>query len=136
MMLVVPVPVLDAQDELFTGIVPAPLPPMLSETFAVYCDGSCNAGFGIAAGWSFQGMYFADRASLAGPFQGSEASELLGIVGALAHVLSLGIVFTDLTLRVDSQNAIDHVFHCKEPSTPAGRLLYPAILLARLLVSR
>jgi hypothetical protein len=131
-----PVLVLDAQDELFTGIVPAPLPPMLSDEFAVYCDGSCNAGLGIAAGWSFQGKYFADRASLAGAFQGSEASELLGIVGALALVLHLGICFTDLTLRIDSQRAFEHVFHGKEPSTHAGSQLYPAISLARFLVNR
>jgi hypothetical protein len=129
------VPVLVEQDELFTGIV-HPLPPTLSEKLAVYCGGSCNAGLGIAAGWSFQGMNFADRASVAGSFRGSEASELLGIVGALALVLHLRIAFTDLTVHIDSQRVLDHVFQGNEPVTQAGKDLYPAIKLARSLMQR
>ena len=130
-----PLPVCELQQELFTGIVPPPPPPVLSDEYAVYCDGSCNARLGIAAGWSFQKLYFADRASLSGTFQGSEASELLGIVGALAYILSLRITFIDLTVCTDSQRAYDHVFECQEPSSIAGRKLYPAIRLARALIS-
>ena len=98
---------------------------------AVTSDGSCNAGDGIAGAWVFLSKYTSDRASLACRCNGSEASELLGIVGAIAHATSLKHLFSSITFLSDSANALAHVFDDKAPVQQSGRDLLPGIRLAQ-----
>jgi ribonuclease HI len=132
----VDVPVLALQDCEYTGILPhCPVSRGLG-TCSLYSDGSCNSSMGIAAGWLFLGMYFTGRASLAGGWTGSEAAEILGIVGALSAAYLLSDDFSEVVFCVDSKNAISHVFQMVDPSGMDGKDLWPIITLARMLVQR
>ena len=77
----------------------------------VYTCGSWNYLQGIAAAWVFSGVHMHEMASLAGFHQHQEASELLGIVGALTHMLSNRFHnFDTLVFKTNCQIAEDHVF--------------------------
>ncbi len=102
----------------------------------LYVDGSCNDRQGIVGGWVFVGQYLSGRASVAGAFTGSEASELLSIVGGVAHAAQVARNFAEIVCCVDSQNAYDHVFERKAPVCMDGKDLGPGITLARMLVDR
>ena len=84
----------------------------------------------------FVGQYLSGRASVAGPFTGSEASELLGIVGGLAHGLQHAQNISQIVFCLDSQNSLDHVFRRIAPVHEDGRQLWPGISLARMLADR
>ena len=103
---------------------------------AVYSDGACNSGQGIAGGWLFEGLYLSGRASLASQFTGAEASELLGIVGALLGAFDMAPYYNEIVCCIDSQNAVDHVFGYKQPVYTDGWDLMPAIQLCRMLFTR
>ena len=76
------------------------------------------------------------RASLALPgMTGAESSELLGIVLGLWVCYQSRYVHSRFVLLVDSADAINHVFERQDPTGEDGWDLYPAIMLARVLVS-
>jgi ribonuclease HI len=111
-------------------------------TCLIYHDGSTDASYGIAGGWTFcrfggvAGKHAVDSASIACACNGSEASELLGIIGALHRAILLGSYFQEYVFCGDSQVALDHVFAQKDPVSKAGRDNWPAIKLARVLLQR
>ena len=113
----------------------APLPCDVG-CIRVYVDGSADDRRGIAAGCVASGVGLSTRASLALPgMTGAEASELLGITLGLLVCYQSRRMHSRYVLLVDSANARDHVFLKQDPSKADGWHLWPAILLARNLVS-
>ena len=120
--------------------VAAPLPLTDQECICVHVYGSADDGRGIAAACHSSALRDNLCASLALPgMTGSECSALLGIVLGLwvcyhsrQHT---GYRCSRFVLKVDCQNAITHVFQNVDPTSADGWHLYPAILLARELVS-
>ena len=102
----------------------------------LYVDGSCNHGEGIAAAKVFGTRYRSNRASLALRMTGSETADILRMVGGMCMIAEHRDEYGSFVLRIDSQNAIDHIFERIDPSTPAGRDLWPGIKLARALYDR
>ena len=104
----------------------------------VYTDGSqnhLNGEAGVAAGWMAGGADGTGRASLAGPYKGSEVGEIMGICGGLAKLYFIrGGTFSVAVFWCDSANAIAHVFEQQSPTWQSGYDLYPGIHLARRLV--
>lgn len=82
----------------------------------VYSDGSSDTSTGraFAGGWVFSGTHISGFASLYVRISGSEASELLGIVGAL-HAALVSPLASEYVFLVDSERALDHVFRQREP---------------------
>ena len=111
------------------------LPPS-ARCIQVYVDGSCDQSNGIAGAWKFGCGFVSDRASLASSMNGSEASELLGIVGGMMSIYWHREEYDFCILRVDSRNAIEHVFRDLTPASDDGRDLLPGIFLARDLVRK
>jgi hypothetical protein len=113
----------------------------------VFTDGSAQpelaneTGQGIAAGWIAGHANATDRASLYGVFAGAEVAELLGIIGVLQYLWhKWGVdgeaLYNVIVIRIDSKNAIQHVFRREPPLYEEGRYLLPAISLAAYLVKR
>ena len=132
----VEVPTLTLQKELYVNesahaVLAAEIP--VHSTYQVYVDGSCNHFQGIAAGWIFAGKYLSGRASLAGYFTGSMASELLGICGGLAAATTLANDQVSFVFYIDAQGALDQVFGGAEPGRD-GLHNVPALKLARMLL--
>ena len=76
------------------------------------------------------------RASLALPgITGAEASELLGITLGLWVCCLSRRMHSRFVILVDSANARNHVFLRQDPTNADGWHLWPAIMLARKLVS-
>ena len=76
------------------------------------------------------------RASLALPgMTGAESSELLGIVLGLWVCYQSRRMHSRFVLLVDSANGLKHVFQDQDPTDTDGWDLWPAIALARNLVS-
>ena len=120
--------------------VAAPLPPTDQDCIFVHVYGSADDGRGIAAACHSSALRDNLCASLALPgMTGSECSALLGIVLGLwvcyHSRLHTGYQRSRFVLMVDCQNAITHVFQNVDPTNADGWHLYPAILLARELVS-
>ena len=111
-------------------------------TCLIYHDGSTDACHGIAGGWTFcriggvTGNHAVESASIACACNGSEASELLALIGALHRAILLGSYFHEYVFCGDSQVALDHVFAQKDPASKAGRDNWPGIKLARVLLQR
>ena len=102
----------------------------------VFVDGSTDDRQGIAAGSLIAGLCSASRASLALPgMTGAESSELLGIVLGLWVCCQSCRMHSRFVLLVDSANGLKHVFQDQAPSDADGWDLWPAIVLARKLVS-
>ena len=77
-----------------------------------------------------------NRASLALPgIPGAEASKLLGITLGLLGCFQSRRMLSRFVLLVDNDNAIKRVFLKHDPTEADGWDLWPAILLARRLVS-
>ena len=98
-------------------------------------------GQGIAAGWLVGHNAATDRVSIAGYFTGAEASELLGIICLLQYLWHKWTVdgealYNAIVIRIDSKNAMHHVFRREPPLYEDGRYLLPAISLAMYLVKR
>ena len=79
------------------------------------------------------GKYLSGRASLAGYFTGSMASELLGICGGLAAATTLANDQVSFVFYIDGQGALDQVFGGAEPGRD-GLHNVPALKLARMLL--
>lgn len=92
----------------------------------VYSDGSSDSttGRAFAGGWVFSGMHISGFASMYAHMSGSEASELLGIVGAL-HAVLVSPLASEYVFLVDSERALDHVFRQREPLSKVQYLLRP-----------
>ena len=102
----------------------------------VSVDGSSDDRRGIAAGCVASGVSMTMRASLALPgITGAEASELLGITLGLWVCYLSRRMHSRFVILVDSANARDHVFLKQDPTNVDGWHLWPAIMLARNLVS-
>ena len=138
----VTLPVFSAQSEPYVVDVPRLLDGRVLE---VYTDGSHQPritgepGEGIAAGWVAGDDDATDRVSMNGFYSGAEISELLGIIGAAQHLWKRWTPEAEydiILFRIDSKNAIDHVFELRDPALDTGRYLLPAIKLARALVDR
>jgi len=115
--------------------VPAPLPCDVG-CIRVSVDGSADDRRGIAAGCVASGVSLSTRASLALPgMTGAEASELLGITLGLLVCYQSRRMYSRFVLLVDNENALKHVFLKQDPTEADGWDLWPAILLARALVS-
>ena len=67
---------------------------------------------------------------------GSEAAELLAIVGGMLAIAAHRRDYGCFVLRIDSQNAINHVFERIDPTTRDGRDLIPGISRARALYQK
>ena len=120
--------------------VAAPLPLTDQDCICVHVYGSADDGRGIAAACHSSELRDNLCASLALPgMTGSECSALLGIVLGLwvcyHSRLHTGYLCSRFALLVECQNAITHVFQNVDPTNADGWHLYPAILLARELVS-
>ena len=120
--------------------VAAPLPLNDRDCICVHVYGSADDGRGIAAACVSTELRDSLCASLALPgMTGSECSALLGIVLGLwvcyHSRLHTPYRHSRFVLLVDCQNAIAHVFQNVDPTNVDGWHLYPAILLARELVS-
>lgn len=113
------------QAEEYSGSVPVPIASG-DHVCEVFTDGSTACYHGIAAAWIFGSACNSGIVSIAGNFIGSESAELLGIAGALIHAILYAGRFRQYIFRVDSMNAISHVFQegCVGND---GRHLLPAI---------
>jgi len=102
----------------------------------VSVDGSPDDRRGIAAGCVASGVSMTTRASLTLPgITGAEASELLGITLGLWVCYLSRRMYSRFVILVDSANARNHVFLKQDPTNADGWHLWPAIMLARKLVS-
>ena len=102
----------------------------------VSVDGSADDRRGIAAGCVASGVSMTTRASLTLPgITGAEASELLGITLGLWVCYLSRRMYSRFVILVDSANARNHVFFKQDPANADGWHLWPAIMLARKLVS-
>ena len=124
-------PVLEEQEFVHEVVEDVPLALPGAGVVHVHVDGSCSESEGIGGAWVFGSGYYADRASLRLEATGSEMSELLGILGALMEIAARVHVSGCFVLRIDSVNAMEHVFEEREPTTPEGKDLLPGIRLAR-----
>ena len=125
-------------DQSAKGGVAAPLPCDVG-CIRVHVDGSADDRRGIAGACLARSLCQTLSASLALPgMTGAECSALLGVV------LGLWVCYQSrhteyrhsrFVLLVDSANAIKHVFQNEDPTNADGWDLYPAIALARKLVS-
>ena len=118
----------------------APLALLDRDCIYVHVYGSSDEGRGIVAACHSSQLRDNLCATLALPgMTGSECSVLLGIVLGLwvcyhsSHLPEYRL--SRFVLLVDSQHAIKHVFQSVDPTNADGWHLYPAILLARELVS-
>ena len=115
--------------------VAAPLPCDVG-CIRVSVDGSADDRRGIAAGCLAIGVSLTMRASLALPgITGAESSELLGIVLGLWVCCQSCRMHSRFVLLVDRANGLKYVFQNQDPSEADGWDLWPAIVLARKLVS-
>ena len=97
--------------------LPVSIPRLLSSgAIHVYSDSSSDSSTGraFAGGWVFSGTHISGFSSLYVRISGSEASELLGIVGAL-HAALVSPLASEYVFLVDSERALDHVFRQREP---------------------
>ena len=122
-------------------------PPTTGTALEVYTDGSHQPlldgeiGEGIAAGWIVGHNEATGRVSIRGRYTGAEVSELLGIICTLGHLwykrkTDAVMQYNTIIIRIDSTNAIHHVFRDESPLDLEGAYLLPAISLAKYLVRK
>ena len=146
----VTLPVLEAQRQPYVSPPSRPPPIRIGRVLDVCSDGSWNPdvdamGAGIAAGCIAGSDDATCRVSFAGVFAGAEIAELLGIILLLQYLYTKfqadtlngrSAKFETILIRIDSQNAQDHVFNSQRPAMDSGKYLLPAISLAKRLVAR
>ena len=142
----VSLPVCTARSELYVPEASEPS-DLYGTVLQVFTDGSAQPelegeiGQGIAAGWLAGHANATGRASISGVFAGAEIAELLGIICVLQYLWNKWrvdgeVLYNVIVIRIDSKNAIQHVFRRERPVYEEGRYLLPAISLAMYLVKR
>ena len=118
--------------------VAAPLPCGVGGV-RVSVDGSVDDRRGIAASCLLSGVSLSNRVSLALKLPGvagAEASVLLGITLGLLACFESRRMHTRFVFLLDCKTVMDYVFLEQDPIDRDGAQVWPAILLARRLVSQ
>ena len=123
-------------DEPPTSLLPLPcqtprlMLPLIRQVILV-SDGSAMEQCGFAAAFVADQAHLGGRCSLKCRMSGAEAAELCGILLAGLSLCRKPGMFETAVFRCDSLNAVNSVFHGKNPTTPDGTHLYAGILACR-----